>query len=343
MSKNNKEKKKREKKRGRPRKTSLDEKTLIKAYRTMVLIRSFEYAAGRLFSKGLIKGAIHPYIGEEAVATGAFLALKRGDLITSTHRGHGHCLALGGDPVKVMGEILGREIGYCRGRGGSMHIASAELGMLGAHGIVGEGMPIAVGAALAKQYRGEEGIVMAMFGDGASNQGLFHESLNMAAIWDLPVVFLCENNRYAVSTSISYSTRIKDIAKRADGYGIPGKVVDGMDVLSVYEVTRKAVERARKGKGPTLIEAKAYRFEGHYFGEPQVYRTREEVEQWRQRDPILRYRQWLIKTGIISVAEADRMEEEVKQQIEQATDEALEAPSPSGEEYDRYVYAEGGV
>jgi len=330
------------KKRDKRPEISLDDKTLIGAYRTMILIRHFEYAAGRLFSKGLIKGAIHPYVGEEAVATGAFLALKKGDLITSTHRGHGHCLALGGDPARVMGEILGREIGYCRGRGGSMHIAAAELGMLGANGIVGEGMPIAVGAALAKQYRGEDGIVMAMFGDGATNQGVFHESLNMAAIWGLPVIFLCENNRYAVSTSISYSTRIKDLARRADGYGISGKIVDGMDVLSVYEVTRKAVERARKGKGPTLIEAKTYRFEGHYFGEPQVYRTRSEVEEYKKRDPIPCYRNWLVKQGILNQKEADRMDEEVKLEIERATQKALDAPAPSGEEYDRHVYAEGG-
>jgi TPP-dependent pyruvate/acetoin dehydrogenase alpha subunit len=328
------------KKRAPLQKTPLHEKALIGALRTMLVIRHFEYAAGRLFSKGLIKGAIHPYVGEEAVATGAFLALRKGDLITSTHRGHGHCLALGGDPARVMGEILGRETGYCRGRGGSMHIASAGLGMLGANGIVGEGMPIAVGAALAKQYRREDGVVLAIFGDGASNQGLFHESVNMAAIWRLPVIFLCENNRYAVSTSISHSTRVKDIAVRAGGYGVPGMVVDGMDVLSVYGVTRKAVERARGGKGPTLIEAKTYRFEGHYFGEPQVYRTRSEVEKWRKKDPILLYKRWLLEEGILAPEEIERMDAEVKYEIGQAVEKALSAPFPSGEDYDRCVYAE---
>jgi len=319
----------------------LSQELLIQAYRTMLLIRHFEYAAGKkLFAGGHIKGTVHPYIGEEAVATGAFLALKKGDAITSTHRGHGHCLALGGDPVKVMGEILGREIGYCHGRGGSMHIASAERGMLGAMGIVGAGLPIAVGAALANQYRGEDQVVMALFGDGASNQGMFHESLNMAAIWGLPVIFLCENNQYAVSTSISYSANIRDIARRADGYGIPGIVVDGMDLLSVYEVTHDAVERARKGKGPTLIEAKTYRFEGHYFGEPQVYRTPSEVEKWKKRDPIIIYREWLGKEGILTPEEADRIDEEVKGEIERATQTALDAPFPSAERYDMYVYAE---
>ena len=319
----------------------LNPETLIQAYRTMLLIRHFEYAAGRkLFAGGHIRGTVHPYIGEEAVATGAFLALEKGDVITSTHRGHGHCLALGGDPVKVMGEILGREIGYCHGRGGSMHIASAEHGMLGAMGIVGAGLPIAVGAAIAYQYRDEDRVAVALFGDGASNQGMFHESLNMASIWRLPVIFFCENNHYAVSTSISYSAQIQDIARRADGYGIPGIVVDGMDLLAVYQVTLEAVKRAREGNGPTLIEAKTYRFEGHYFGEPQVYRTPSEVEEWKKRDPILLYREWLSKEGILTTEEADRIDEEVKGEIEKATQTALNAPFPSAERYDKYVYAE---
>jgi TPP-dependent pyruvate/acetoin dehydrogenase alpha subunit len=314
---------------------------LIRAYRTMVLIRHFEYAAGRkLFAQGLVKGTIHPYIGEEAVATGASLALQEGDTITSTHRCHGHCLALGGDPVRVMGEILGREIGYCRGRGGSMHIASAECGMLGAMGIVGAGLGIAVGAALANQYQGNDRVVVAFFGDGASNQGMFHESVNMAAIWQLPVVFLCENNRYAVSTNISYSTRIKDIAKRAEGYGIPGVTVDGMDLLAVYRATHDAVERARRGEGPTLIEAKTYRFEGHYFGEPQVYRTPSEVEEWRKRDPVQIFANWLIEERLLAPEEAERIDEEVIQEMERATEVAMSAAFPSGDGYALHVYAE---
>jgi TPP-dependent pyruvate/acetoin dehydrogenase alpha subunit len=306
----------------------------------MLLIRHFEYAAGRkLFSQGVVKGTIHPYVGEEAVATGAFLALQEGDMVTSTHRCHGHCLALGGDPLRVMAEILGREIGYCRGRGGSMHIASAECGMLGAMGIVGAGLPIAVGAALANQYRGEDRVVVACFGDGASNQGMFHESVNLAAIWALPVIFLCENNQYAVSTSISYSARIKDIARRADAYGIPGILVDGMDIIAVYQKTLEAVERARNGEGPSLIEAKTYRFEGHYFGEPQVYRSAHEVEQWKKRDPIRFLREWLEKEGVLTAAKADQLDEDVKQEIEEVTKTALGAPFPGDEQFDRYVYA----
>ena len=319
---------------------SLDPDQWVQAYRTMLLIRHFEYAAGRrLFSQGLVKGTIHPYVGEEAVATGAFLALREGDMVTSTHRCHGHCLALGADPLKVMAEILGREVGYCRGRGGSMHIASAECGMLGAMGIVGSGLPIAVGAALANQYRGEESVVVACFGDGASNQGMFHESVNLAAIWGLPVVFLCENNQYAVSTSISYSARIPDIARRAEAYGIPGIVVDGMDIVAVYQATLESVERARSGGGPTLIEAKTYRFEGHYFGEPQVYRSPKEVEQWKKRDPIRLLREWLEKEGLLTETEADRLDEAVRQEIEEVTKAALGAPFPSDEQFDRYVYA----
>ena len=320
---------------------SLDPEQLLQAYRTMLLIRHFEYAAGRkLYSQGVVKGTIHPYVGEEAVATGAFLALQEGDMVTSTHRCHGHCLALGGDPLRVMAEILGREIGYCRGRGGSMHIASAECGMLGAMGIVGAGLPIAVGAALANQYRGEDRVIVAFFGDGASNQGMFHESVNLAAIWALPVIFLCENNQYAVSTSISYSTRITDIARRADGYGIPGILVDGMDIFAVYQKTLEAVKRARNGEGPTLIEAKTYRFEGHYFGEPQVYRTAAEVAQWKERDPIRLLREWLEKEGLMTAAEADRVDKAVKQEIEEVTKTALDAPFPGGEQFDRHVYAE---
>ncbi len=323
---------------------SLDPERLIQAYRTMLLIRHFEYAAGRkLFSQGAVKGTIHPYVGEEAVATGAFLALQEGDMVTSTHRCHGHCLALSGDPLRVMGEILGREIGYCRGRGGSMHIASAECGMLGAMGVVGAGLPIAVGAALANQYRREDRVVVACFGDGASNQGMFHESVNLAAIWALPVIFLCENNQYAVSTSISYSTRIKDIARRGDGYGIPGILVDGMDMIAVYQKTLEAVERARKGEGPTLIEAKTYRFEGHYFGEPQVYRSPAEVAQWKKRDPIHFLREWLAKEELLTAAEADRLDEAVRQEIEEVTKMALEAPFPDGGQFDRYVYAQQGA
>jgi pyruvate dehydrogenase E1 component alpha subunit len=319
---------------------SLDADQWKQAYRTMLLIRHFEYGAGRkLFSQGLVKGTIHPYVGEEAVATGAFLALREGDMVTSTHRCHGHCLALGADPLKVMAEILGREVGCCRGRGGSMHIASAECGMLGAMGIVGSGLPIAVGAALANQYRGEENVVIACFGDGASNQGMFHESVNLAAIWSLPVIFLCENNQYAVSTSISYSARVTDIARRADGYGIPGVLVDGMDIAAVYQETMKAVERARQGEGPTLIEAKTYRFEGHYFGEPQVYRSPREVEEWKKRDPIRMLRDWLEKEGLLTEAEADRIDEAVKDEIDEVIKAAIEAPFPSGEQFDRYVYA----
>ena len=264
----------------------LDKKTLVKMYRTMLRIRRFEEKVGELFTQGKIWGAVHLYTGQEAVATGACAALNKDDYITSTHRGHGHCIAKGGELPRMMAEIFGRASGYCKGKGGSMHIADMEVGILGANGIVGAGIPIAVGAALAAKYRGTGQISLAFFSDGASNTGSFHEAVNLSAVLKLPVVFVCENNQWAVSTSVSYSVPIQNIADRAVAYGMPGTTVDGNDVLAVYDAVKQAVERARNAYGPSLVECKTYRWEGHYRGDPETYRSKEEVMEWRRKRPL---------------------------------------------------------
>ena len=266
-----------------------DGRMLTDIYRTMLRIRRFEEKVGELFTQGKIWGAVHLYTGQEAIATGACAALNKDDYITSTHRGHGHCIAKGGQLHKMMAEIFGRVNGYCKGKGGSMHIADMEAGILGANGIVGAGIPIAVGAALAAKYRATGQVSLAFFSDGASNTGSFHEAVNLSAVLKLPAIFVCENNQWAVSTSARYSVPIQNIADRAAAYNMPGKTVDGNDVLAVYTAVKEAVDRARNSGGPSLVEAKTYRWEGHYRGDPEVYRSRDEVAEWRkQRDPITR-------------------------------------------------------
>jgi len=296
-------------------------KTLLQMYRGMLEIRYFEERVGALWRKGLLPGAVHLYIGEEAVAVGVCSALRPNDYITSTHRGHGHLLAKGGDMRKLMAELYGKRDGYCGGKGGSMHAADFSIHMLGANPIVGAGIPIAAGVGLSIKRRKTNQVCACFFGDGASNQGTFHEGLNFAAIWKLPVIFVCENNLYGVSVSVSKSTAVVDIASRAVGYGIPGKVVDGMDVLAVLDAAKQAVERARRGLGPTLLECKTYRFEGHSRGDPAfgVYRTREEVETWKTRDPVERLRQQLLSMGSIS----PEQDKEIRGSIISAVDEAV--------------------
>jgi len=312
---------------------------LLEMYRRMVRIREFELAAIDLFKRGQVKGTIHAYIGQEASGVGVCMALRRDDLIAGTHRSHGHNIAKGADTGKMMAEILGKETGYCKGRGGSMHIAAFETGSLGALAVVGSGIPLAVGAALAFKMRGEDRVAVPFTGDAGCNTGNWHESLNMASIWRLPVVFVLENNQYGVSTHIRDTVNIEDLSLRAVGYGIPGVRVDGFDVLAVYEAAREAVARARRGEGPTLLVTEAYRFEGHYAGEPEVYRSRAEVEEYRKKDPIPRFRNFLINTNKASPAELDAIDAGIKQEIAAAVQFAKESPPPDPATAMDYIYA----
>ena len=301
---------------------------LLEMYRRMLLIRGFEERVRDLFTAGALRGAGHFYIGEEAVAVGSCLALRPDDYITSTHRGHGHCIAKGGDVRRMMAELFGRETGYCRGRGGSMHIAALDLGMLGANGIVGGSIPLAVGAALSSHLRGTQQVAGCFFGDGAANQGAFHEAINLAAIWKLPVVLICENNRFNEHTPYRQTTPIEDVAVRATAYAIPGVIVDGMDPLAVYAAVGEAAARARRGDGPSLLECKTYRFEGHSVGDPAQYRTDEEVESWRQRDPIPAFRGLLLADGRVRESALAEEEEAAQAMVEEAVRFAEDSPPP---------------
>jgi len=317
----------------------LGRKTLLDMYRKMVLIRHFEVKTHDLFARAEIPGFIHLYAGEEAVAVGACASLQKNDYITSTHRGHGHCIAKGADVKLMMAELFGKRTGYCKGKGGSMHIADFDLGILGACGIVGGGIPVATGAALSIKYRGAGEVVVCFFGDGATNLGSFHESVNLASIWNLPIVYLCENNQYAQTTPFSYAMRAKDIADRATAYGIPGVAVDGMDVITVYDAVSQAICRAREGRGPTLLECKTYRFYGHYEGDPQQYRTQQEIEKWKaEKDPIALFKSKLIHGGISKEEELTRIDNEANKEIEDAVAFAEGSPWPNVEETLEDVY-----
>jgi pyruvate dehydrogenase E1 component alpha subunit len=308
-------------------------------YLKMLEIRHFEEKVFELYGQNLVPGTIHLYAGQEAVAVGVCSALRKDDYITSTHRGHGHCIAKGADLKRVMAEILGRKTGYCKGKGGSMHIADFSIGMLGATAVVGAGLPIATGAALSIKLRGTNQTVACFFGDGASNQGTFHESLNIAAIWQLPILYVCENNLYAMGTRQSRVMLIKNIAERVVAYGIPGITVDGNDILAVYKAAKNAVERAREGGGPTLLECKTYRHKGHSRMDPAKYRPKEEVEEWLRKDPIKRFRSKLLESNVLSQAEADEIEQAVIAEVEEAVNFALESPYPAPEEALEDVYA----
>ena len=308
-------------------------------FRKMLEIRFFEEKVFDLYAQNLVPGTIHLYTGEEAVAVGVCSNLRKNDYITSTHRGHGHCIAKGADLKRTMAEILGKKTGYCKGKGGSMHIADFSMGMLGATAVVGAGIPIAVGAGLSIKLRKASQVVACFFGEGASNQGTFHEGINMAAIWKLPVIFICENNLYAMGTRQSRVMLIENIADRASAYGIPGVVVDGNDVLAVYEATLRAVERARKGEGPTLIECKTYSHKGHSRVDPAKYRPREEVEEWIAKDPIKRFKEKLLRDGILAETEFQQITREVTVEIEEAVRFAMESPYPAPEEALEDVYA----
>ncbi|MGB9880978.1 MAG: pyruvate dehydrogenase (acetyl-transferring) E1 component subunit alpha [Anaerolineae bacterium] len=317
----------------------LSKEKLIDMLSKMHLIRAFEEKADQLFALGKVHGTMHLSIGMEATAVGAVSTLRPDDYITSTHRGHGHCIAKGGDVKLMMAEFLGKETGYCRGRGGSMHIADVESGNLGATGVVGGGIPTAVGAALSVKLRNTGQVVLCFFGDGAANMGIFHESLNLAAIWKLPVVFVCENNQYAMSMPVSRAFPIENIADRAAAYAMPGKVVDGNDVLAVYAATAEAVDRARAGEGPSLIECKTYRWKGHSKSDQERYRTREEVAVWKKKDPIARLEGYLLQQGLLTEEQRQTIAKEAQKRIEEAVAFAEASPEPRVEEIMEGVYA----
>lgn len=293
---------------------------------TMWTIRRFEEAVDDLFARGLMHGTMHLSIGQEASATGACMALRPDDAITSTHRGHGHCIGKGADLTRMMAELLAKETGYCRGRGGSMHIADVATGNLGANGIVAGGIPIATGAALAYQLRGEDRVVACFFGDGAANEGAFHEAVNLAAIWKLPVVFICENNKYGMSFSTAKSFAIENISQRGAAYGIPGVTVDGNDIEAVYDAVQAAVDRARAGEGPTLVENVTYRWKGHSKSDKNLYRTKEEISEWRARDPILAFEARLKDAGTLGDEEIRSIRTQAMEQMRDAVRTANTAP-----------------
>lgn len=318
----------------------IENERIIKIYKTMNKIRKFEEKALSLFESNKLRGSVHLCIGQEAIPATVCSLLRNTDYITSTHRGHGHCIAKGAELGKAMAELMGKATGYCKGRGGSMHIADLTKGNLGANAIVGAGIPIAAGGALAAKLKGTDQVAVSFFGDGASNQGTFHEGINLAAVWKLPVIFVCENNGFGISVPTRESTSVKDIGVRGMAYGIPGHTVDGNDVFAIDEVVQKAIARAKAGEGPTLVECKTYRWMGHWTGDPQVYRTREEVEDWKKKCPIKRLREYMISSNLLTEQELQVMEDDIKNQVEEATRFALESPEPDPATVleDVYVY-----
>ncbi len=316
-----------------------ESKELAGYLETMLKIRRFEEKVFELLARDIIKGASHAYAGEEAVAVGACAAVRKDDYIASTHRGHGHCLAKGGKLPQMMAELCGKATGYCKGRGGSMHIADVRSGNLGATGIVGSNIPVAGGAALSAKMRKTGQVVLCFFGDGASNTGSFHESLNMASVWKLPVVYICENNLYGMSSSVRRVSSVMDIAVRAGSYDMPSEIVDGMDVIAVREAVSRAVERARREEGPTLLECKTYRYFGHSRSDPRIYRTKEEEGEWKKRDPIETFKRKLLKDEIISEAEIKTIEKRAASEVDSAAEFAINSPYPDVATLTDDVYA----
>lgn len=308
--------------------------------RDMLRIRYFEEQVDAFFAKGMIHGTTHLYIGEEAVAVGACSILEPSDYVASTHRGHGHCLAKGGDLKLMMAELMGKATGYCKGKGGSMHIADFSLGILGANGVVAGGIPLATGAALALKIQKKPQVVLCFFGDGAVAEGSFHESVNLAGVWKLPVVFICENNLYGMSNLVHKALASQDFAVRAASYGMPGESVDGNDVRAVSEAVGRAVERARAGDGPSLIECLTYRWKGHSKSDANRYRTKDEIESWKERCPIRRFRAWAIETGLLTGEEADAVDAAVRQEISEAVQFAQDSPEPALDTLYEHVYAD---
>lgn len=313
----------------RPFYSNYSKDELREALRKMHIIRKFEEGAEDLYQRGLSYGTMHLSVGQEASAVGATMMLRRTDYITSTHRGHGHCIGKGAEAKFMFAEFFGKEEGYCRGRGGSMHIADMATGNLGANGIVGGGIPIAAGAAMGIKQQKRDDAVVCFFGDGASNEGAFHEALNMAAVWKLPVVYVCENNQYGMSVSTERSMSVKDVATRAIGYNMPGVVVDGNSIADVAEAVDEAVARARRGEGPSLIECKTYRTKGHSRSDRNRYRTKEEIETWKLRDPIPGFASELLAHGILSEAEVAAVDETTTQEIADAIAFAMNGTAPT--------------
>jgi pyruvate dehydrogenase E1 component alpha subunit len=319
---------------------TIDRETLLSLYRTMLTIRLFEQRVAKEFRTGEIPGFVHMYVGEEAVAAGVCANLDDADYVTSTHRGHGHCIAKGCELGPMMAEIYGREDGLCKGRGGSMHIADFSRGMLGANAIVGGGIALATGAGLASQVRGDGRVAVAFFGDGAANQGVLHESLNLAAIWKLPVLYVCENNGFAESTPAAYATSVPDVATRASAYGIAGVVADGADVRDVYGAARTAVERARAGEGPTLLEVKTYRHFGHFEGDPDRYRDDDDRRMTRDHDAVRRLHGELLEAGAATEPDLQALHAELEAAVDAAVEFARSSPFPDPADVGLYVYPE---
>ena len=319
----------------------ISDDVLLDMHRRMVRIRIFEETAGQLMEDGKIPGALHLYVGEEAVGSGVMVHLSDDDWITSTHRGHGHLIAKGGQFREMFSELFGRATGYCKGKGGSMHVSNMEVGMLGANGIVGGGPPIAMGAAFSNKFRKTDRVAVCFFGDGASNEGSFHEAANMAGLYKLPCVFVCENNGYGEYTPQANHQAIVDVADRAPGYGMPGVIVDGMDAVAVYEAAGEAIARARRGEGPTLLECKTYRFYDHVGrrGMGMNYRTDEELERWMQRDPIKLMEARLAEQGVLSAEAAQAIHDEITAEVNEAVEYADASPMPDPSAVTEDVYA----
>ena len=318
-----------------------DKTFLLNAYRKMATIRAYETKVEEIFLAGELPGFTHLYIGEEACGVGVCENLNSDDYIESTHRGHGHCLAKGADVKKMMAELYGKETGYCHGKGGSMHIADFSIGMLGANGVVGAGYNLAMGAALAAKLQGTEQIAVAFFGDGASNRGTFHESCNMASVWKLPILYVCEMNQWASTTPYRTTTSVEDIAVRAVAYDMPGKTVNGNDFLEVYEAAKEAVEYVRSGKGPYLLELKTYRIKGHFVGDPEKYRTKEEVqEHFQNDDPLVNFRKTVIEKKLLTDAELDEIDEAARQLVLESVEEAIAASYPDESELMKNYYCD---
>ncbi len=311
----------------------MDTDKLLDIYTRMLRVRRFEEQVGKLFAQGQLPGFVHLYVGEEAVGVGVCAALRDDDYIVSTHRGHGHVLAKGGDMQRMMAELFGKRTGYCKGKGGSMHIADFTIGMLGACGIVGGGIPVAVGAGLSAKTRGTDQVAVSFFGDGAANEGSFHEAVNLASALKLPVIFVCENNQYGEFTPARKAMNIQDIALRAQGYGIPGVIADGTDVLAMYEAALAAVARARAGEGPTLIEAKTHRRGGHAEGEEaflagQQYRLADEVEIARRSDPLIKFHAYIVERDLLPLETLETLDQEISQAVSDAVEFARASEVP---------------
>ncbi|MGI6259665.1 MAG: thiamine pyrophosphate-dependent dehydrogenase E1 component subunit alpha [Anaerolineaceae bacterium] len=318
----------------------LSHEQLIEMYRTMVKVRLFEEMADKQYALGKVHGTMHLSAGQEAVAVGAGFAVNKDDYLLNHHRGHGHFIASGADVNKMMAEFLGKDTGYCRGRGGSMHIADVTANNLGANGIVGGGLQLAVGVGLAIQMKKTSQVVLTIFGDGAANEGIFHESMNMAAIWDLPVLYLCENNKYGMSADVARVSAKTPFKARAAGYGIPGYYIDGNDVLAVYEFIQKAAEDARAGKGPSLVEAQTYRYFGHSKSDRNLYRSKEEIDYWKTvQDPIIRFGNLLTEAKLLDDQQIEEIHAEMNEEIEQSVIFAENSPEPDVKDVMEWVYA----